>query len=117
MSVPLLDLNRQNSVLHSGLMAACERVLRSGHFIQGAEVESFENECARFLGVKHAIAVSSGTDAILVALMALDIGPGDEVICPSFTFFATAGCVARVGAIPVFADSCPVCFNLDVRDA
>jgi dTDP-4-amino-4,6-dideoxygalactose transaminase len=116
MPVPLLDLNRQNGVLHAELMAACERVLRSGHFIQGVEVEAFEADCARFLGVRHAIAVSSGTDAILVALMALGIGPGDEVICPSFTFFATAGCVARTGATPVFADSDPQSFNLDAAD-
>lgn len=116
MPVPLLDLNRQNNPLHPELMAACERVLRSGHFIQGSEVEAFESDCARFLGAKHAIAVSSGTDAILVALLALGIGPGDEVICPAFTFFATAGCVARVGATPVFADVDPRTFNLDPVD-
>ncbi len=116
MSVPLLDLNRQNAVLQARLMAACERVLRSGHFILGTEVEGFEQEAATFLGAKHAIAISSGTDAILVALMALDLGPGDEVICPAFTFFATAGCIARLGAVPVFADVHPETFNLDAAD-
>lgn len=116
MAVPLLDLNRQNTALHAELSAAFERVLRSGHFILGSEVDAFERECAAFLGAKHAISVSSGTDAILVALMALDLKPGDEVICPSFTFFATAGCIARLGAIPVFADSHAATFNLDVAD-
>lgn len=116
MPVPLLDLNRQNSALQPALTAAFERVLRSGHFIQGAEVEAFERECAAFLGAKHAITVSSGTDAILVALMALGLKPGDEVICPSFTFFATAGCIARLGAVPVFADVHADSFNLDADD-
>lgn len=116
MPVPLLDLNRQNSALHPELTAAFERVLRSGHFIQGADVEAFERECAAFLGAKHAIAVSSGTDAILVALMALGIKPGDEIICPSFTFFATAGCIARLGAVPVFAECHADSFNLDAAD-
>lgn len=116
MPVPLLDLNQQNAALHPQLVAAFERVLRSGHFILGAEVEAFEKEAAQFLGAKHAISVSSGTDAILVALMALDLGPGDEVICPSFTFFATAGCIARTGATPVFADSLADSFNVDPAD-
>ena len=117
MNVNLLDLKPQNGALETELYEAFLRVLRSGYFILGPEVERFERALAEFTGAKHALGVSSGTDAILVALMALGIGPGDEVLCPSFTFFATAGCVARVGATPVFVDSCPVCFNIDVRDA
>jgi dTDP-4-amino-4,6-dideoxygalactose transaminase len=112
-NVPLLDLKRQNGPLSAGLMAAAARVLDSGQYILGREVEEFEARVAALVGTRYAVAVSSGTDAIMLALMALEIGPGDEVICPSFTFFATAGCVARVGARPVFIDSCPVCFNLD----
>ena len=117
LKVPLLDLQKQNAELEPRLTAAFERVLKSGQFIGGPEVESFEKAVASLLGISHAIGVSSGTDAILLALMALDIGPGDEVICPSFTFFATGGCVSRAGATPVFADSCPACFNIDVSDA
>ncbi len=117
MNVNLLDLKAQNGVLEPELNEAFLRVLRSGHFILGPEVEQFERSLAQFAGAKYALGLSSGTDALLVALMALGVGPGDEVICPSFTFFATAGCVSRLGATPVFVDSCPVCFNLDVRDA
>src|ERR1043166_1352946 len=117
MPVPLLDVNAQNLPLESELKAAFERVLSSGQFILGPEVDVFEKNIADLSGVRHAIGVSSGTDAILLALMALEIGPGDEVICPSFTFFATAGCIARVGATPVFADSCPSSFNIDLVDA
>jgi dTDP-4-amino-4,6-dideoxygalactose transaminase len=117
MKVPLLDLKPQNSALSGKLQEAFQRVLESGIFILGQEVEQFEQKTAEVTGARHAIGVSSGTDAILLALMALGIGPGDEVLCPSFTFFATAGCVARVGARPVFVDSCPVSFNLDVHDA
>jgi dTDP-4-amino-4,6-dideoxygalactose transaminase len=117
MNVNLLDLKAQNGALEPELHEAFLRVLRSGHFILGPEVEKFERALAEFTGAKYALGVSSGTDALLLALMALDIGPGDEILCPSFTFFATAGCVSRLGAKPVFVDSCPVCFNLDVRDA
>lgn len=113
MRVPLLDLRRQNLPVEDALVAAFSRVLQSGHFILGREVEDFERAAAAMAGAEFGIGVSSGTDAILVALMALGIGPGDEVICPSFTFFATGGCIARVGAKPVFADSCPECFNLE----
>ena len=117
MAVPLLDVNAQNLPLERELNEAFLRVLRSGQFIMGPDVGAFEGEVAKFAGVKHAIGVSSGTDAILLALMALDIKAGDEVLCPTFTFFATAGCVARAGATPVFVDADPITFNIDVADA
>lgn len=117
MPVPLLDVNAQNLPLEQELQAAFQQVLRHGRFIMGPEMEAFEREVAAMVGVKHALAVSSGTDALLLALMALNIKPGDEVLCPAFTFFATAGAVSRLGAVPVFCDICPVCFNLDVEDA
>jgi len=117
MPVPLLDTNAQNLPLEAELTAVFTRVLRSGRFILGEEVADFERECAALTGAAHAVAVSSGTDALLASLMALGIGPGDEVLCPSFTFFATAGAIHRVGAVPVFCDVCPVCFNLDVNSA
>lgn len=117
MAVPLFDTRIQNNALAADLQAAFARVLASGMFILGPEVQAFERQCADYLGVRHALGISSGTDAILLALMALDIGPGDEVLCPSFTFFATAGCVARTGAKPVFCDVRADTFNLDVADA
>ncbi|BDS06778.1 pleiotropic regulatory protein [Oceaniferula spumae] len=117
MNVPLLDVNAQNHPIAGELREAFDRVLETGRFIMGEEVEAFEAELAEFVGAKHAIGVSSGTDAILLALMALGIGPGDEVICPSFTFFATAGCIARTGATPVFCDCHPDTFNIDFASA
>lgn len=115
--VPLLDVNAQNLPLEAELTAAFTRVLRSGQFIMGPEVEALERECAAMTGAAHGIGVSSGTDAILLALMALGIGPGDEVLVPTFTFFATAGCVSRTGATPVFVDADPETFNIDVAKA
>ena len=117
MPVPLLDVNAQNHPLESELQAAFSQVLKHGRFIMGPEMEAFEKEIAAMTGARHALSVSSGTDALLLALMALNIKPGDEVLCPAFTFFATAGAVSRLGAVPVFTDICPICFNLDVNDA
>lgn len=115
--VPLLDVNAQNHPLEAEFTKAFQQVFTSGQFIMGNEVTNVESELAALTESKHCIGVSSGTDAILLALMALEIGPGDEVLVPTFTFFATAGCVSRVGATPVFVDSCPVCFNIDLADA
>ncbi len=115
MNVPLLDVNAQNGPLESALKEAFERVLKSGQYILGPEIDQFEQQVAKVLDVRHAISVSSGTDAILLALMALGIKAGDEVICPTFTFFATAGCIARTGATPVFVDSDPTSFNIDPK--
>lgn len=114
--VPLLDLRRFDAAQEAEMVETFRRVLKSGHYILGPEVDGLEKECADYLKVKHAIGVSSGTDALLVALMALDIGPGDEVICPTYTFFATAGCVWRTGAKPVFVEIDPVTYNCDPAD-
>ena len=114
--VPLLDLGPQNRALAPELRAAFERVLASNQFILGPEMDAFERDCAAVLGCRHALGVSSGTDALLLALMALEVGPGDEVLLPAFTFFATAGSVARLGATPVWCDVDPHTFNLDLAD-
>ncbi|HQT93426.1 MAG: transcriptional regulator [Acidobacteria bacterium 21-70-11] len=111
--VPLFDLKRQWLEVNDDVHAAVERVFATQQFILGPEVAALESECAAYLGVKRAVAVSSGTDALLAALMALGVGAGDEVITSPFTFFATAGVIHRLGARPVFADIDPRDFNLD----
>jgi dTDP-4-amino-4,6-dideoxygalactose transaminase len=111
--VPLLDLEAQYRPLRDDILAAITRVCDSQRFIMGPEIEALEAELAAYLDVPHAVAVSSGTDALLTALMALGIGAGDEVVTSTFSFFATAGCVARVGATPVLVDIDPVTCNLD----
>jgi dTDP-4-amino-4,6-dideoxygalactose transaminase len=111
--VPLCDLQGQYRLLQAQVEEAVQRVLASCHVILGPEGAALEREVAEYCGAKHGVACGSGTDALLLALHALGVGPGDEVILPPFTFFATAGAVCRTGATPVFADIDPETFNLD----
>jgi dTDP-4-amino-4,6-dideoxygalactose transaminase len=111
-NVPLLDLKAQFAQIRAEVMPAIDQVCASQHFILGAHVHALEEELARYCGASAGIGVSSGTDALLLALMALGIGAGDEVITSPFTFFATAGTIARTGARPVFCDIDPLTFNL-----
>jgi dTDP-4-amino-4,6-dideoxygalactose transaminase len=112
-SVPLLDLQAQYRPIREDVLAAITRVCDTQRFILGAEVASFEEEIAPIIGVRHAVAVSSGTDALLLALTALGVGAGDEVVTTPYSFFATAGSIARLGARPVFVDIDPPTFNID----
>jgi dTDP-4-amino-4,6-dideoxygalactose transaminase len=113
MNVPLLDLKLQYKSLKTELDAAVQNVIESQYFILGPEVEKMEQAMNAYIGCSYSYGVSSGTDALLLALMALEIKPGDEVIVPDYTFFATAGVVSRLNAVPVFADVDPVTFNID----
>src|SRR6185436_10039465 len=115
MQVKLLDLTHQYLNIRREVRKVIDEVCDSQHFILGPTVERFEKNLAEYCNTKHAIGVSSGTDALLCALMAMDIKAGDEVICPSFTFFATGGSIARLGARPIFVDIDPETFNIDPR--
>jgi dTDP-4-amino-4,6-dideoxygalactose transaminase len=115
MKVPLLDLQPQYAPIRKEILDAITAVADSQHFILGPQVEQLERELESYLNVKAAIGVSSGTDALLAALMAIGVGPGDEVVTSTYSFFATAGCVARLGAKPVLVDIDPVTYNLDPK--
>lgn len=114
--VPLLDIGRQNAPLREETLAAITEVCDTGAFVKGPACRELEATVAEMCGTKHAVGCASGSDALLIPLMALGIGPGDEVIMPSFTFFATAGSVERLGAKPVFADLLPETYNMDPAD-
>jgi dTDP-4-amino-4,6-dideoxygalactose transaminase len=114
--IPLVDVKAQYAPLTEELRERFDAVLDSSTFIRGPNVQSFEEEAAAYLGVKRAVGVANGTDALVLVLDSMGIGPGDEVICPAFTFYATAESIARRGATPVFADIDPATLNLDPED-
>nr|MBN1228572.1 aminotransferase class I/II-fold pyridoxal phosphate-dependent enzyme [Anaerolineae bacterium] len=111
--IPILDLSQEVDLLWDEINTSIQNVLRSGQFIMGDAVKQLEKEVADYLGVKHAIAVNSGSDALLIGLRAMGIEPGDEVITTPFTFFATAEAISLLQATPVFVDIDPVSFNID----
>lgn len=115
--IPMQDLPRQHEALEPELLAALSKLVANGRFIQGETVSRFESELAAFCELPHAIGCNSGTDALWLALRALDVGPGDAVLCPAFSFFASAATIVRLGARPVFCDVEPGTLNLDARDA
>jgi len=116
MSVPLLDIQRQMEPLRTEMETAISHVFKTGHFVLGEQVQQFESSVAEYCHAAYAIGCASGSDALLLALMAAEVGPGDEVIVPSYTFFATASAVTRLGAKIVFSDIDPQTFNLDPAD-
>ncbi|HWP58323.1 MAG TPA: DegT/DnrJ/EryC1/StrS family aminotransferase [Candidatus Acidoferrales bacterium] len=117
MKIPLLDLQAQYATIRAEIRAAIDRVCDAQSFVLGPEVAALEGEIAAYCGARHAVGVSSGTDALLVALMATGVGAGDEVVTTAFSFFATAGVIARLGARPVFVDIDARTFNLDPEEA
>jgi UDP-2-acetamido-2-deoxy-ribo-hexuluronate aminotransferase len=114
-TIPFIDLKAQYQALKDPIQNRIQKVLDHGQFIMGPEMEELERALCKFAGTKHALAVASGTDAAVIAMMAMGIGPGDEVICPAFSFIATAESVVLVGASPVYVDVDPVTFNLDPK--
>ncbi|MGH7398049.1 MAG: aminotransferase class I/II-fold pyridoxal phosphate-dependent enzyme, partial [Candidatus Rokuibacteriota bacterium] len=112
MRVPLLDLKAQYATIRQEVREAVDRVLESQQFILGAEVTALEEAVANYVGARQGIGMSSGTDALLAALMALGVAPGDRIIGPAYSFFATAGVAVRLGAVPVFVDIDPVTYNM-----
>lgn len=116
-AIPLFDIKPIHADLHEQFLDAFNTIVRSGNYILGGAIETFEQAMARYLNCQFTIGVSSGTDALLIALMALDIRPGDEVLCPSFTFFASASCIARLGATPIWVDVNASDFSIDLNDA
>ena len=116
-TIPMIDLAAQHAEIEEELLQGFAEVMASGRFVLGEPVSAFEAELAKLCEIRHAISCNSGTDALWLALRALEIGPGDAVLCPAFSFFATAAAIVRVGATPVFADLDPVTLNLDPEDA